>query len=324
NFVRGDYFALTFLRDPVAQLISHINWVIHIYDIGLDFFYTHPKEIQDMCLELRNVNLYDPDVFIGSLMKFDCLFKNYQSKYFIEDWENLRSVDVLENIAKLDMVGITEFYERSLQKFAALNQLNVDIEVDFINQNPGYRLEKDIYENPLINEFIQDYNQVDIEVYAHVLHQFKLSNTDYSKDRDDKVQVCLQQSHRTYSIVETIKVDPDEVVEKLLGFAIDSPLSSMTIEGDTLLIAGWAIGQSAKAVALRVIFNQQTLAEVPINHYRPDVAEVYAMPGAIESGFLTTIAIAELQPHAEIQLQVLLEDQEKVKVGVIRSAEFRQ
>jgi hypothetical protein len=179
NFAREEYFVLAFLREPVAHLISHINWVIHIYDISLDFFHGHPKEIQDMCLELRNANLYDPDVFIFYLKKFDWLFKNSQSKYFVENHENLRSVDALENISKLDMVGITEFYERSLQNFVALNQIDAEIEVDFVNQNPEYRLGKDICDNALISEFIQDYNRVDIDVYDHILlHQYPSSSTD--------------------------------------------------------------------------------------------------------------------------------------------------
>jgi hypothetical protein len=185
NFPREEYFALTFMREPVAQLISHINWVIHIYDIGLDFFQAHPKEIQDMCLELRHANLYDPDIFISCLKKFDWLFKNNQSKYFVENQENLRSVDALENISKLDMIGITEFYERSLQEFITLNQLEVDIKVDFANQNTEYKIKKDICDNALINEFIQDYNGVDIDVYEHVLHQCQPSNA----DTDTKMEI---------------------------------------------------------------------------------------------------------------------------------------
>ena len=178
NFSKEEYFVLTFLREPIAQLISHINWVIRIYDIGFDFFHSTPKEIQDMCLELRQANLYDPDIFIFYLKKFDWLFKNNQSKYFVEDQDNLRSVDVIETLTKLDMVGITEFYRRSLQEFVALTHLDAEIEIDFVNQNPEYRLGKDICTNALISEFIQDYNSVDIEVYAHILHQYQTPKTD--------------------------------------------------------------------------------------------------------------------------------------------------
>ncbi|MBI4780057.1 MAG: sulfotransferase family 2 domain-containing protein [Oscillatoriophycideae cyanobacterium NC_groundwater_1537_Pr4_S-0.65um_50_18] len=172
NFAREEYFALTFLREPIDQLISHINWVIHIYDIGSDFFQAHPKNIQDLSLELRAANLYDSDTFISCLSKYDWLFQNCQSRYFVEDWQNLRSMDVIENLATLDMVGLTEFYERSLQKFVAANQLEVEVKVDFLNQNSEYKIKKDICENALIHEFIQTYNKVDIEVYAYALEQF--------------------------------------------------------------------------------------------------------------------------------------------------------
>jgi hypothetical protein len=176
HFSREDYFVLTFLREPVDQLISHINWIIHIHDIGLDFFYTHPQVIQDVCLELKTVNLYDPDTFISTLNKFAWIFKNYQSRYFVENSENLCSTDVLDKLLKFDLVGLTEFYEKSLQNFVEFNQLDIDIDVDYVNRNPGYRLGKDICENALIHEFIHDYNQVDLDVYARILNQYQCSD----------------------------------------------------------------------------------------------------------------------------------------------------
>jgi hypothetical protein len=38
NFSNKEYFLLAFLREPVAQLISHLNWVMHIKDINPKFF----------------------------------------------------------------------------------------------------------------------------------------------------------------------------------------------------------------------------------------------------------------------------------------------
>ena len=322
NFAREEYFILTFLREPFAQLISQVNWIIQIYDMGLDFFQTHPKSIQDMCLELRNANLDDPDVFIYNLKKFSWLFQNHQSKHFVYQ-ENLRSDNVLETLSKLDMVGLTEFYEKSLQNFVAANQLDIAIEVDFINHNPSRRLKKNVCKNALIREFIQDYNRVDIEVYSHILHQSKFLMADCDPARSNKSKIWSQPSYQADILLETIEVHHDEVTEKLLGFSIDSPLSSVDIEGETLPIAGWAIGKPARAVALQVICNDKILTEVRINQYRPDVAEVHAIPEASESGFEITITIAGMQSYSELYLQILLENQEKVIIGVIRFIRFR-
>jgi hypothetical protein len=169
------YFSLAFLREPFSHLISHINWVMRIYDISPHSFQNYPKIIQDICLELRSLDLYDPDSFIQALIQFGGLFKNNQSRYFTQGQENVCGAEAIETLSKLSMVGLTEFYEASLRQFVALNQLDTTIEVDFENQNLHYRVHPDIYNNPLIQEFVAEYNDADIEVYSYFLKQFQQS-----------------------------------------------------------------------------------------------------------------------------------------------------
>lgn len=172
NFSRKDYFLMTFLRDPVRQLISQLNWVMHIYDISPKFFYGHPEKIQQISLELRQLDLYDPDSLLLALRKFQGLFKNNQSRYFIANPEAVGSESVINSMSKLDMIGFTEYYEDSLKLFTLLNNLNINPEVHQINRNPNYRIKKDILDNDLINEFIQEYQKIDINVYNFFLPQF--------------------------------------------------------------------------------------------------------------------------------------------------------
>jgi hypothetical protein len=70
-----------------------------------------------MCLELRESNLYDTDILIEKLNKIKGLFKNSQSRYFISNPNNISTESVLDNMLLLDMVGITEQYQSSLEKF---------------------------------------------------------------------------------------------------------------------------------------------------------------------------------------------------------------
>lgn len=167
NFSKNEYFILAFLRDPISQLISHINWVMHIHDISPAFFKAHPQHIQNISLELRNADLYNPDIFIEKADKFAGLFKNNQSRYFIDESLCTSSGPVIENMLLLDMVGFTEYYKESLEKFIRLNHLGVDATVDIINSNSNYRIDKDILENSTINDFIQEYQAIDLEVYNY-------------------------------------------------------------------------------------------------------------------------------------------------------------
>jgi hypothetical protein len=169
NFSKEKYFLMTFLRDPLMQLLSHVNWVIHIYDRGSNFFKLHPKEIQSISLELRESNLHNPDIFIKTLTKFSGLFQNNQSRYFIDNTQVAGSQAIIEKMSILDMVGFTEFYEESLKTFIKLNDLNISPKVHKINQNPSYKIGKEILENQLIYEFLNEYNKIDISIYNHFM-----------------------------------------------------------------------------------------------------------------------------------------------------------
>ncbi len=167
GLVRENYFLLTFIREPMAQLLSHLNWVMHIYDISPVFFYNHPQFVQDMSLELRALDLYDTDSLIYALEKYQNWFKNNQSRYFSIK-PDAHAESVIEAMNQLDMIGLTEQYEQSLRQFANLRQLKItDREFEVVNKNPAYRVTRGILQNPVIYEFLLDYNQVDFAVYNY-------------------------------------------------------------------------------------------------------------------------------------------------------------
>lgn len=169
NFSPEDYFLMTFLRDPTHQLISHINWMIYVYEKGLEFFPNFSQQMQQISSELGSTNLYDADKFISLMLKYQGLFKNNQSRYFSDSPENLQSKAIIENMLTLDLIGITEYYEDSLKKFILSNCLQIKPKVHTVNKNPSSKIKKDILENSKIREFIQQYQSVDLEVYQYFL-----------------------------------------------------------------------------------------------------------------------------------------------------------
>lgn len=184
NFLKQDYFLMAFLRNPVDQLFSHINWVIKISKMGESFFMSHPRQFRDISLELREINLNNPDEFILTMKKFQGIFKNNQSVYFVSDplevvshSPSKNSSDIIKTMQELDYVGITEYYEESMKIFASLNDINKEISIERVNQNFNYEVDKTVLDNPLIKEFVEEFNQIDIEVYNHFLskHNKQLS-----------------------------------------------------------------------------------------------------------------------------------------------------
>jgi Galactose-3-O-sulfotransferase len=175
GFPRNDYFLITFWREPIAQLISHLNWVMGVYDFGPDFFNCLHTDIQKISHELRAVNLYNTDNFVSTLAKFKPLFQNYQSSYFKSYRYPLSPSLVIERMSQLNMVGLTEYYGESLKEFLCLNGLNWEVVIDRENVNSTSRIKKDILENDSIYEFIQNYNSLDIDIYNHFLRNFRQS-----------------------------------------------------------------------------------------------------------------------------------------------------
>lgn len=167
NFSKNEYFLLAFLSEPVSHLLTHLNWVMHIKDKGLDFFNAVPEKIQSMCLQLRNADLYNADVLIENLNEFAWLFQNNQSRYFVRDDNEISPEAVISNMRKLDMVGITEQYESSLKRFIALSELQVKPTIVIENKNSSYRLKQDVLKDKKIRDFIMDYQSIDLEVYEY-------------------------------------------------------------------------------------------------------------------------------------------------------------
>lgn len=183
GFDRNSYFLCTLLRDPFAQLLSHVNWIIHIYDIGPKFFSNHPELIQNVSLNLRKARLDEFEEFKALMFKYRGLFQNNQSRYFMIDDSILvndangnvkaSAEEVIESMKSLDFVGVTEFYEKSLELMLVKAGYDLPIQVEVANKNVHYGLGKDILEKPEFKDFLLEYNAVDIALYRFWRTEFE-------------------------------------------------------------------------------------------------------------------------------------------------------
>jgi hypothetical protein len=190
DFIRENYCLATFLREPMSHLISHLNWLIRIYELDSDFFSAHPTEVKEASIRLRNADLYDAQTLMSLLQEpyFRVAFSNSQSRYFANCPEIVGSEFIIEKMAKLDAIGITERYADSLIMIADRATLEgCDFKCDRENQNRNPKIGKDILENEAIYEFLLGYNSIDLEIYHHFAHRFFVQT-----DRQDKkLQTCV-------------------------------------------------------------------------------------------------------------------------------------
>ncbi|MGB3404536.1 MAG: hypothetical protein WBA77_17765 [Microcoleaceae cyanobacterium] len=172
DFKREDYFLVTLLRNPIHQVISHLNWVYHVgEDVDSDFFKSHPRHDQDIILSVRQKNLSNPKEVIQALSEHKGLFLNNQSRYF-QTQNKLNEKNIIENLSNFDLVGLTEEYKYFILSYIEMQKMNIKPNFDFQNRNnsPVVNPESLSY-NPEFLEFINEYNSVDIKVFRYFKEQ---------------------------------------------------------------------------------------------------------------------------------------------------------
>jgi O-antigen biosynthesis protein len=122
-------------------------------------------------------------------------------------------------------------------------------------------------------------------------------------------------------IVDVVKTELD--AEQLQGRNIEAPKTGSRIDGDTLLVVGWALGRSSPALTVEIVHDGTVMRSAPIDVQRPDITAAFPeVPGAEQSGFRTTVAIPDTG-ESELFVQAVLRDESRVPLGVIRAQQRR-
>lgn len=126
SFSRKDYILFSFLRNPIDQLVSHLYWVRHLSEPGIENFKSqHPPVVQKLSEKMHSMNFSNKDqmkFFVENLSNIEApLFDNCQCRYFNPIPANKRysqnnAVDAITYMESFDVIGITEQYEKSMNQ----------------------------------------------------------------------------------------------------------------------------------------------------------------------------------------------------------------
>ena len=125
TFDEQDYVLFSFLRNPIDQLVSHLYWVRHLSEPGIENFKeSHPKVVQNLSEKLSLINFKDNDQlkkFVEGLSNIEApLFDNCQCRYFYPIPAKLRydetfSDRAIEQLRQFHFVGLTENYQKTMK-----------------------------------------------------------------------------------------------------------------------------------------------------------------------------------------------------------------
>lgn len=171
-FEKRDYVLFTFLRNPLDQLVSHLYWVRHLCEPGIEQFKaTHPAAVQRLSEKLSLIDFTDKAQLknlVDNLTNIEApLFDNCQCRYFHpipanQRYSNESACMALKNLDKFEIIGITEQYQKTMGYLADVMGWDQTLQTEIrANVNRfDYGIDKDDEEvKQILNPLIQ-YDQL--------------------------------------------------------------------------------------------------------------------------------------------------------------------
>jgi hypothetical protein len=144
-----DLYAL--LREPVAHLHSHLNYVRRVHtdaEHEHHFLFRHNDTIRAMGTRLAAIDFSDTDQlqrFVADLSGYQCdFFDNIQTRYFLDHRpERVTEADyrqAVETVERFTAIGLTEYYHHFQDRFCRHLGLPVQQQTPRSNRSQRYHL----------------------------------------------------------------------------------------------------------------------------------------------------------------------------------------
>jgi len=248
-------------------------------------------------------------------------------------------------LQEFDFIGIQEFYQEDLQELQKMMGWQ-NIKPIVKNNNLYEKYQKSLQEilsnTTLVNQ-IASLNLEDLELYQNALNirakrrqesaliQSTLAEYQRSQFLVNQLQQELAQAQlenqqinywATKSITQSKEIDfiptsDNTIKENLIGFHLDGPLFPVATSNQIITINGWAIGKNATANKILIRHHHTILAETVVNLSRPDVAQVYAINNAQNSGFLISLTSSAIPCKTKLTIDVIFNNKTCISLGTL-------
>lgn len=157
------------VREPMAQVMSHFNWLIEIYFRGADFYNGHPERIKLISKEIRGCNRSDSSVIVRLLAKYRGLFLNYQSQFFRAEGSHLSSFTIDDQLKEFSYVA----YDRSSVEYLIKDVFGCDYHGGDSNSS-RYHFDPKAFSDGEVRDFLTQNNDVDAFLFNSVFSKFNI------------------------------------------------------------------------------------------------------------------------------------------------------
>jgi hypothetical protein len=105
--------------------------------------------------------------------------------------------------------------------------------------------------------------------------------------------------------VQMLPLDRD----RLLGFCVDSPVSTTARDAYEFECAGWVLGKTTPALGVQLVGNDGAIRRIPIGLPRPDLMEYHPeAAGAAHAGWSSPVSVLGMNAEFELCVQAVLKN----------------
>jgi hypothetical protein len=114
-------------------------------------------------------------------------------------------------------------------------------------------------------------------------------------------------AHRSVLEISTEILPLDR--DRLLGFSIDSPVSTFRRDAYEFVCAGWVLGKTAPALGVELAGDDGAIRRIPTGHPRPDLLHCYpGAPHAALAGWSAPVSVVGMNAEFELSVQAVLKN----------------
>jgi hypothetical protein len=158
-----EYF--TTIREPVSQILSHLNWQFEIYNRGPIFFLAQHHNIQLGSNEVRATDFKKTSSVIALLLRYKEVFLNFQARMILgDDFATISGSEVARRVAAYTFIATKENLSALYPAFG-FAQLPKKINELRENAAQKYYFDTTLFQSREILDFLAQHHFHDFRLY---------------------------------------------------------------------------------------------------------------------------------------------------------------
>jgi hypothetical protein len=161
-----EYF--TTIREPLSQILSHLNWLFEIYNRGPIFFLALHRHHQLISNEVRATDFSKTSSVIALLLRYKVNFLNFQARMILgDDFATIPGSEVARRVAAYTSIATKENLSALYPAFG-FAQLPKQINELRENAAQKYYFDTTLFQSQEILDFLAQHHSHDFRLYDHV------------------------------------------------------------------------------------------------------------------------------------------------------------